>query len=191
MSTIGFWTNSVWRLNVADNGNVGIGKITPLYPLHMGSGAHVTSGGVWTNASSEKLKENFANVDPRDMLDRVSSMPIKSWNYKVEDDAIHHIGPTSENFHKAFGLGASDKHIGTLDADGVALAAIQGLYEIVKEKDAEIGALEARVTELENVVRNMYPPARATTLGMAMPALALAGMFGLLAIGRRRKGGAR
>jgi len=36
-----------------------------------------------------------------------------------------------------------------VDADGVALAAIQGLNEIVEEKDAEIAALEVRVAALE------------------------------------------
>jgi len=30
-----------------------------------------------------------------------------------------------------------------VDADGVALAAIQGLYKMIKEKDAEIAALKA------------------------------------------------
>ena len=34
----------------------------------------------------------------------------------------------------------------------MALAAIQGLHEIVKEKDAEIAALEARLAVLEETV---------------------------------------
>jgi restriction endonuclease S subunit len=40
-------------------------------------------------------------------------------------------------------------HIGTVDADGVALAAIQGLHELVREKDAEIEELKARLERLE------------------------------------------
>jgi hypothetical protein len=39
-----------------------------------------------------------------------------------------HIGPMAQDFHAAFGLdGTDDKHIATVDADGAALAAIQGL----------------------------------------------------------------
>jgi hypothetical protein len=45
----------------------------------------------------------------------------------------------------AFGVGDDNKHINTVDADGVALAAIQGLYEIVQEKDAQITALEESI----------------------------------------------
>ncbi len=46
------------------------------------------------------------------------------------------MGPVAQSFHGAFGLGASECHIGTVDADGVALAAIQGVYKLVQQKDA-------------------------------------------------------
>jgi hypothetical protein len=34
----------------------------------------------------------------------------------------------AQDFYKSFELGLDDKHIGTVDEGGVALAAIQGLY---------------------------------------------------------------
>ena len=40
------------------------------------------------------------------------------------------------------------RRINTVDADGVALAAIQGLHEMVREKSERIAALEARNAEL-------------------------------------------
>lgn len=55
----------------------------------------------------------------------------------------------AQDFHRAFGLGDDDKTINSLDADGVALAAIQGLYQIVREKEAENTALQRRVDGLE------------------------------------------
>jgi hypothetical protein len=55
----------------------------------------------------------------------------------------------AQDFYAAFGLGEDDKHINTVDPDGVALAAIQGLYELVQEKDAKISALEARLEAME------------------------------------------
>ncbi len=48
------------------------------------------------------------------------------------------MGPTAQDFYAAFGLGIDDKHIVTVDGNGVALAAIQGLYELVKDQQAEI-----------------------------------------------------
>jgi len=44
----------------------------------------------------------------------------------------------ARDFHAAFGLGESEKRINTVDADGVALAAIQGLNQKLEEKDREI-----------------------------------------------------
>ena len=41
-----------------------------------------------------------------------------------------------QDFHAAFGLGATDKGIATVDADGVALAAIQGLNARLEAKIA-------------------------------------------------------
>ncbi len=55
----------------------------------------------------------------------------------------------AQDFSAAFGVGEKETMITTIDADGVALAAIQGLHEIVKEKDAEIDAVRAKNTELE------------------------------------------
>ena len=59
----------------------------------------------------------------------------------------------------AFGLGEDDKYISAVDADGVALAAIQGLYGLVKEKEAEIktqqeyiGFIESNMIALRNQV---------------------------------------
>ncbi len=42
-----------------------------------------------------------------------------------------------------------------MDADGVALAAIQGLHQMVKEKEKEIVSLKTRLALLENLVARM------------------------------------
>ena len=98
--------------------------------------------------SDRNLKENFVPVDGQEVLARLAEVPVTTWNYKSQDRSIHHIGPVAQDFYAAFGLGEDEKTIGTVDADGVALAAIQGLYELVQEKDSQIAALEAEVSTL-------------------------------------------
>ncbi len=49
-------------------GNVGIGTTSPNHPLEMGSGAHVTAGGVWTDASSRQYKENISNLTQEEAI---------------------------------------------------------------------------------------------------------------------------
>jgi hypothetical protein len=111
--------------------------------------AHLTTGGVWTNGSDREAKENFSPVDGPAVLARLAAVPIQTWNYKAEDPAVRRMGPTAQDFYAAFGLGEDERHISTLDADGVALAAIQGLYEQVQALQAENADLEARVAALE------------------------------------------
>jgi len=131
------------------------------YPdlLMMSNGAHLTRGGVWTSVSDRAAKANFRPADGREVLEQVANLPIQTWNYRAEQETTRHMGPTGQDFYAAFSLGDSDKGIGMVDADGVALAAIQGLYKIVREKNAEIetlqkqnAALEARLAALEAVV---------------------------------------
>jgi hypothetical protein len=150
---LSFWTVYDQGLHspmvIKDTGYVGIGTTSPSYPLEMGSGAHCTAGGVWTDASSADLKENFTEVDGADVLAKLQELPITRWNYKAEDPAIQHMGPVAEDFHALFGLGDGDKAISGVDRSGVALAAIQGLYQMVQEKEAEIAELRARLAAVE------------------------------------------
>ncbi|HNS38389.1 MAG TPA: tail fiber domain-containing protein [Anaerolineaceae bacterium] len=109
----------------------------------------VAGGGSWSAMSDVNMKANFGAVDTGAVLEAVAGMPISTWNYIAQDETIRHIGPMAQDFYAAFGVGEDDTHITTIDADGVALAAIQGLNEVVEEKDSEIAALHARVTALE------------------------------------------
>ena len=54
-----------------------------------------------------------------------------------------------QDFHAAFGLGVSDKLIDTIDPDGVALAAIQGLNAIVEENKALLAEKDALIAKNE------------------------------------------
>jgi hypothetical protein len=119
------------------------------------TGAHLTTGGVWTNGSDREAKENFAPVDGQDVLGRLASVPIQTWNYKAEDPAVRRMGPTAQDFYAAFGLGEDERHISTIDADGVALAAIQGLYEQVQEQTARIQALEAENATMQQALEEL------------------------------------
>jgi hypothetical protein len=160
------------------------------------TGAYLTAGGSWTNSSDRNAKENSALVNGRGVLARLAQLPISTWNYKAEDRSVRHMGPMAQDFFAAFGLGSDDKAIGTLDADGVALAAIQGLFEVVEEKDTEMAAmqteiatlhrqnsdLEARVAALEQQTAGRHSP---VSLGWLLSGCALAAV---VAVGRRFAG---
>ena len=100
-------------------------------------------GNGWSGISDRNAKENFAPVDGQDVLASLAKIPIETWNLKSQDPSIRHIGLVAEDFYAAFGIGEDNRHINAGDANGVALAAIQGLYQLSQEQEARIEALEA------------------------------------------------
>jgi len=120
------------------------GSGTPTAGVTMSPGA-----GSWTSLSDREAKTAFLPVDKQALLEKVAGLPMETWQYKSQDASIRHIGPMAQDFREAFGVGEDPKGISTVDADGVALTAIQGLYEVVKQQKAEIARLRERLTTLE------------------------------------------
>jgi trimeric autotransporter adhesin len=94
------------------------------------------------NTSDRNVKSFIQSINPQAILAKVAAMPISRWVYNADEKKSWHLGPMAQDFRAAFGLGQDDKTIATVDAGGVALAAIQGLHTLVKTKDAKIAALE-------------------------------------------------
>jgi hypothetical protein len=121
--------------------NAGTGAPTAGVSLAAGATA-------WGVISDRDLKKNFQPVDNRDVLERLAAIPLQQWNYQWEADAATpHLGPMAQDFKAAFYPGRDDRNITTLEVDGVALAAIQGLNN---KLESELAAKERRLVELEN-----------------------------------------
>jgi hypothetical protein len=125
-------------------------------------------GDVWINngtimvTSYRASKKNFRELDSQEILRRVADLPLSDWNYKKDADTVRHIGPVSEDFYDAFGYGEDDQHISPNDLAGVAIAAAQGLFEQVKEKDRriesmrlEMDLLKQEMVEIKQMLRSL------------------------------------
>jgi hypothetical protein len=141
-------TMSFGDLNV-DRWAFGITTTTAQHALEVGdsggngNGAFLTQGGTWTNTSSISKKEDFIDLNPTDLLQKIKALRIQKWKYIGTDE--YHIGPVSEDFYKQFHLGTDDKGISTVDPAGISLAAIQ---QLIKENDE----LKKRIEKLEQLI---------------------------------------
>lgn len=129
-----------------NNSNVGVFRV-----LNNGD---VEARGI-TLTSDKNAKENFSSVNTLQILDKLASMPIQSWNFKDDSSSERHIGPAAQDFHATFGLnGDNNIQISSIDVQGVALAAIQGLNEKLLAENTELHAklanLEDRLSALES-----------------------------------------
>ena len=82
-------------------------------------------------------------------------MPIYTWNYQAEDEGYRHMGPMAQDFYAAFALGYTDTAITTIDSDGVALAAIQGLHQVVQRQKTQIDTQQTQIASLQKAVASM------------------------------------
>ncbi|MBK8069108.1 MAG: hypothetical protein IPK27_16220 [Rhodanobacteraceae bacterium] len=129
---------------------LGVQSSQPRLSVNGGTGgaATLSNGGTWTNASSRSYKTGFGDVDPMAILERLVALPISTWTYRGSEEGTH-LGPMAEDFKAAFDLAGDGKSIATVDADGVALAAIQGLN---RKLESENAALRAELAELRALV---------------------------------------
>ncbi len=132
----------------------------------MGVAMGAGSGVGFVPISDRNRKNGFAAVNTRDVLERLMAIPVTTWRYNTEVSGATHMGPMAQDVYEQFHLGDDDKHITTIDSDGVQIAAIQGLYSLAQERETEIervrteneklrhqmDALEARLARLEAAV---------------------------------------
>lgn len=142
------------RMELANNGSVTIrSNITGA-----NSGVIMApGGGSFTSLSDRHVKTAIEAVDGLAILERVVELPISTWSYITQDTGIRHIGPMAQDFKAAFEVGESDTGITTVDADGVALAAIQGLNA---KLEAENAALQERIERLEAALASLVEQGR-------------------------------
>jgi hypothetical protein len=119
-----------------------------------------SGGGSWSSLSDRASKRAIRPASGRKVLRKLASVPVSTWSYRAQERSIRHIGPMAQDFYRAFGVGEDRRHIASVDADGVALAAIKGLNRELRrklsaerrrrhEQERRMDRLEARVAALE------------------------------------------
>lgn len=111
--------------------------------------------GSWSSASDRNAKKNLESVDAESVLRAVARMPIWRWSYKTQPDNVRHMGPTSQDFRAAFGLGENDTTISVVDSDGVSLAAIQALEKRTEQLQQENARLRSELESMRATQQQM------------------------------------
>lgn len=142
------------RVSTAANGN------TPGASGNVGCDLTV-SAPTWTCASSRTVKHSFTDVDGEEVLNRLTAMPIQTYQYIGAETPALHMGPMAEDFYAAFGLGESDRSLAVTNLAGANTAAIQALEartQILAEENAllheELATLYDRLAAIESELGN-------------------------------------
>ena len=91
----------------------------------------------WTFSSDVNMKENFVTIDGSEMLEKLSELPVASWNYKGHDKKLfRHYGPTAQDWCILFGEdaigefnGGVNTTINSGDISGILLVVVKELIQ--------------------------------------------------------------
>jgi hypothetical protein len=126
------------------NGFVGVGiAADSVSPLKLKSGAHVTTGGVWTNASSREVKQDIEPLTIEQARETVQALQPVGYRYKEEPDE-HYLGFIAEDVPEL--VATNDrKSLAPMDITAV-------LTKVVQDQDAEIGQHKRRIAQQDQVI---------------------------------------
>jgi hypothetical protein len=119
----------------------------------------VIEGQVAFTASSDRTKkENFKPMDGEEVLKKIRGFELTSWNFIGHDPKeFRHYGPMAQDFFAAFGhdgmgMIGTETTINSGDLAGILMVAVQALEKRtaeLRQKEAQIAALAARLEALE------------------------------------------
>jgi len=123
-----------------NGGNVGIGTKSPSQPLHMGSGAYCSTGGVWTNASSREYKTDIKQLTTEKALDTLTQLRPVEFTYKAEKNEKH-VGFIAEDVPELVAT-KDRKGMSSMDVVAVLTKVVQEQQEIIAGLSKELGEIK-------------------------------------------------
>ena len=135
------------RLTIIGNGYVGIGTQSPSNPLEMASGAYVTTGGVWTNASSRKYKKEIKELSGSGAMKTLEGLNPVTFKYRTAGDE-QHVGFIAEEVPELVSM-KDRKGLSPMDIVAVLTKVVQEQQDSLKELKAKNERLEQRLLALE------------------------------------------
>ena len=173
-TAIGAFANTQGNFNTAIGAEANVSGGNPTNATAIGFGAianeshkirlgntfvKVIEGAVAFTFNSDKTKkENFQLVDGEEVLGKIRSFELSSWNFIGHDPKkFRHYGPMAQDFFAAFGHDGvgqigSETTINSGDLAGILMIAVQALEKRtaeLKQKQAQIAVLESRLEALE------------------------------------------
>ncbi len=133
------WMNLVLAPN---GGYVGIGTKSPVQPLQMGSGAYVSSGGVWTNASSRAYKQNIKSLTGDEAAETLTALQPVQFSYNVNPKESH-VGFIAEDVPDLV-ASADRKGMSAMDVVAVLTKVVQDQQKTIAELSRKVAVLEQK-----------------------------------------------
>lgn len=142
-----FATNNVERMIIDDQGFIGLGVANPISPIHHSTGATLSAGGSWLNASSRATKQDIAELAADEALRTVMGLAPVKFTYKV-DPQERHVGFIAEEVPDLVATPGRN-NLSSMDIVAVLTKVVQDQQKTIEEQQKALEALTARLEALE------------------------------------------
>ena len=152
------WVNST-VMHLDDTGNIGIGRTSSANDLEVEGTASKTTAGDWLANSDRRIKTDIAPLgDALETIDRLRPVQFKYIEvYREKHPSIedkHYLNFVAQEYQEVFPDFVKDSgedgllQIDTHPANVYAVAAIQELHKVVKQRDTQIATQQQQIAEL-------------------------------------------
>ncbi len=138
------------KMTINAAGQVSFGNPPPTVPatdaMMTGTGAHLTTGGVWTNNSSRAAKQDIEPITSEEARDTVRALQPVGYRYKTELDE-RYVGFIAEDVPEL---------VASRDRQGLAAMDITAvLTRVVQDQDRELIAERQRNDKQERLIESL------------------------------------
>ena len=135
------------------------------------SGVTLAPGGnSWASISDSTKKEYFQSFNPTEVLSKLGSLRLGSWNYKDQPDQRHY-GPMAQDFfarfgHDGIGIVGCDTLLAGHYFTAITLAGVQALIEENKQLKAKMAQMESQTNARLEALEALLPTRRRGTVSV-------------------------
>ena len=123
------------------------------YPIHLISGAYVSVGGTWTNASSRQYKNNITELSTDDAIDALNGLTPVRFTYK-KDKSESHVGFISEDVPQLVAT-KDRKGLSPMDITAVLTKVVQQQQDQLKQQQEMLNRQQAELIKLNQKIESM------------------------------------
>jgi hypothetical protein len=139
------------RLHIDYAGNLGLNQMAVAgTPIQHSSGAHLTVGGVWTDASSREYKENVKPLSTEQAMQAVAQLVPVTYNYKTDSEEKH-VGFIAEDVPDLVAT-KDRKSLSPMDIVAALTKVVQEKSRIVDEQKQALSDQAKSIQELRAAV---------------------------------------
>ena len=116
----------------------------------MGSGAHVTAAGVWTDASSREYKENIRDLTVDEAMQALDGLRPSRFNYKV-DKEDEYVGFIAEDVPELVAT-KDRKGLSPMDLTAVLAKVVQEQQRLLQTQQETIDVMKQEMEMMKSAM---------------------------------------